>query len=150
TRGTYVYSDISMYVMKEIAEHITEIPLDQYVQENFYQPLGMQTAGFLPRNRFPREQIVPTEQDNYFRKTLLQGYVHDQGAALAGGVAGHAGLFASANDIAIIYQMLLNKGTYGGLQYFTPLMVDMFTAKQSNVSRRGLGFDRWDPDLSKK
>ncbi|SDJ28286.1 CubicO group peptidase, beta-lactamase class C family [Pedobacter sp. ok626] len=150
TRGTYVYSDISMYVMKEIAERITGIPLDQYVQDNFYKPLGMQTAGFLPRNRFSRDQIVPTEQDTYFRKTLLQGYVHDQGAALAGGVSGHAGLFASANDVAIIYQMLLNKGTYGGEQYFTPQIVDMFTAKQSNVSRRGLGFDRWDPDLTKK
>lgn len=150
TRGTYVYSDISMYVMKEIAERISGIPIDQYVQENFYKPLGMQTAGFLPRNRFPREQIVPTEEDTYFRKTLLQGYVHDQGAALAGGVSGHAGLFASANDIAILYQMLLNKGTYGGQQYFSPQIVDMFTSKQSDVSRRGLGFDRWDPDLTKK
>jgi CubicO group peptidase (beta-lactamase class C family) len=150
TRGTYVYSDISMYVMKEISERISGIPLDQYVQDNFYKPLGMQTAGFLPRNRFPKEQIVPTEQDTYFRKTLLQGYVHDQGAALAGGISGHAGLFASANDVAIIYQMLLNKGSYGGQQYFTPQTVDMFTAKQSDVSRRGLGFDRWDPDLTKK
>lgn len=150
TRGTYVYSDISMYVMKEIVERITGTPLDQYVQENFYKPLGMQTAGFLPRNRFPKDQIVPTEEDTYFRKTLLQGYVHDQGAALAGGVSGHAGLFASANDVGIIYQMLLNKGSYGGEQYFTPQIVDMFTAKQSNVSRRGLGFDRWDPDLTKK
>lgn len=150
TRGQYVYSDISMYVMKEIAERITGIPLDRYVQENFYGPLGMQTAGFLPRNRFQREQIVPTEQDTYFRKTLLQGYVHDQGAALAGGISGHAGLFASANDVAIIYQMLLNKGSYGGQQYFKPETVTTFTAKQSDVSRRGLGFDRWDPDLSKK
>ena len=150
TRGTYIYSDISMYVMKEIAERLSGVPIDRYVQENFYEPLGMQTAGFLPRNRFERSQIVPTEQDTYFRKTLLEGYVHDQGAALAGGVSGHAGLFASANDVAIIYQMLLNKGTYGGTQYFKPQTVDMFTAKQSNVSRRGLGFDRWDPDLSKK
>lgn len=150
TRGSYVYSDISMYVMKEIAERISGIPLDQYVQDNFYKPLGMQTAGFLPRNRFAKDQIVPTEQDTYFRKTLLQGYVHDQGAALAGGISGHAGLFASANDVAIIYQMLLNKGSYGGQQYFTAQTVDMFTAKQSDVSRRGLGFDRWDPDLTKK
>lgn len=150
TRGAYVYSDISMYVMKEIAERLTGVPIDQYVQDNFYGPLGMQTAGFLPRNRFSRTQIVPTEQDTYFRKTLLEGYVHDQGAALAGGVSGHAGLFGSANDVAIIYQMLLNKGTYGGAQYFKPQTVDMFTAKQSNVSRRGLGFDRWDPDLGKK
>ncbi|WP_316799854.1 serine hydrolase domain-containing protein [Pedobacter frigidisoli] len=149
TRGKYVYSDISMYVMKDIVEHISEEPLNVYTYENFYKPLGMQTAGFLPRNRFKPEQIVPTEQDTYFRKTLLVGYVHDQGAALAGGVSGHAGLFASANDLAIIYQMLLNRGTYGGQEYFKPQTVDMFTSKQSNVSRRGLGFDRWDPDTSK-
>jgi CubicO group peptidase (beta-lactamase class C family) len=150
TRGKYVYSDISMYVMKEISERLSGIPLDTYVWDNFYKPLGMQTAGFLPRNRFTKDQIVPTEQDTYFRKTLLEGYVHDQGAALAGGVSGHAGLFASANDVAIIYQMLLNKGSYGGNRYFQPQTVDMFTQKQSDVSRRGLGFDRWDPDASKK
>lgn len=149
TRGKYVYSDISMYVMKDIVEHISEEPLNQYTYENFYKPLGMQTAGFLPRNRFKPEQIIPTEQDTYFRKTLLVGYVHDQGAALAGGVSGHAGLFSSANDLAIIYQMLLNRGSYGGEEYFKPQTVDMFTAKQSNVSRRGLGFDRWDPDTTK-
>lgn len=149
TRGQYVYSDISMYVMKDIVEHISEEPLNQYTYENFYKPLGMQTAGFLPRNRFSRDQIIPTEQDTYFRKTLLVGYVHDQGAALAGGISGHAGLFSSANDLAIIYQMLLNRGNYGGTQYFKPETVDMFTSKQSNVSRRGLGFDRWDPDSTK-
>ncbi|MBB6236205.1 CubicO group peptidase (beta-lactamase class C family) [Pedobacter sp. AK013] len=149
TRGKYVYSDISMYVMKDIVEHISEEPLNQYTYENFYKPLGMQTAGFLPRNRFKPEQIIPTEDDKYFRKTLLVGYVHDQGAALAGGVSGHAGLFASANDLAIIYQMLLNRGTYGGVEYFKDTTVDMFTSKQSNVSRRGLGFDRWDPDSTK-
>ena len=150
TRGSYVYSDISMYVMQDIVEHISEIPEDQYVQQNFYVPLGMQTAGYLPRNRFPKDRIVPTEDDKVFRKTLLEGYVHDQGAALKGGVAGHAGLFGTANDLAIYNQMLLNKGTYGGEQYFTPQTVEMFTSKQSDVSRRGLGFDRWDPDLSKK
>ncbi|MDQ0637502.1 CubicO group peptidase (beta-lactamase class C family) [Pedobacter sp. W3I1] len=149
TRGKYVYSDISMYVMKDIVEHISEEPLNQYTYENFYKPLGMQTAGFLPRNRFKPEQIIPTEDDKFFRKTLLVGYVHDQGAALAGGVSGHAGLFASANDLAIIYQMLLNRGTYGGVEYFKNTTVDMFTSKQSNVSRRGLGFDRWDPDSTK-
>jgi len=150
TRGKYVYSDISMYVMKDIVERISGIPLNEYVAKNFYSPLGMQTAGFLPRNRFSKDQIIPTEQDNYFRKTLLEGYVHDQGAALAGGISGHAGLFASANDMAIIHQMLLNNGSYGGQQYFTPQTVRLFTSKQSNISRRGLGFDRWDPDLTKK
>jgi len=150
TRGKYVYSDISMYVMKDIVEHISGEPLNDYVAENFYAPLGMQTAGFLPRNRFSREQIIPTENDTYFRKTLLVGYVHDQGAALVGGVSGHAGLFASTNDLAIMYQMLLNKGTYGGKQYFKPQTVETFTARQSTVSRRGFGFDRWDPDLTKR
>jgi len=149
TRGKYVYSDISMYVMKDIVERQSGMPLNDYAWVNFYKPLGMQTAGFLPRNRFSQEKIIPTEQDTYFRKTLLVGYVHDQGAALAGGVSGHAGLFASANDVGILYQMLLNKGTYGGQEYFKPATVAMFTSKQSNVSRRGLGFDRWEPDLSK-
>lgn len=150
TRGRYVYSDISMYVMKDIVEQLSGEPLNEYTEKNFYAPLGMQTAGFLPRNRFSRDQIIPTENDTYFRKTLLVGYVHDQGAALTGGVSGHAGLFASANDMAIMYQMLLNKGSYGGQQYFQPQTVDTFTARQSGVSRRGLGFDRWDPDLTKK
>ena len=150
TSGKYVYSDISMYVMKDITERISGVPLNEYVWDNFYSPLGMQGAGFLPRNKFTRDQIVPTEQDTYFRNTLLEGYVHDQGAALAGGISGHAGLFANANDVAIIYQMLLNKGTYGGQQYFKPETVELFTSRQSNISRRGLGFDRADPDRSKK
>lgn len=148
--GKYVYSDISMYVMKEVAEHQTGIPIQQYVQTEFYKPLGMKTAGYNPRERFERVQIVPTEHDETFRKTLLQGYVHDQGAAMAGGIAGHAGLFATANDLAIYAQLLLNRGTYGGEQYFKPETVDTFISGQSPNSRRGLGFDRKDPDESKK
>jgi len=144
--GNYVYSDISMYVMKEVAEHQTAEPLQDYVQENFYRPLGMTHAGYLPRERFAKEQIVPTEQDTSFRKTLLEGYVHDQGAAMAGGIAGHAGLFATANDLAIYGQLLLNRGEYGGERYFKSETIDLFTSKQSATSRRGLGFDRWDPN----
>lgn len=150
SKGRYVYSDISMYVMKDIAEHISRKPITEYLDENFYKPLGMQFTGFLPRKRFSIDQIVPTEEDVTFRKTLLNGYVHDQGAALAGGVAGHAGLFGNANDLAIFYQMLLNKGTYGGKKYFDHETVEQFTVKQSVVSRRGLGFDRWDPDPKNK
>ena len=144
TRGQYVYSDISMYMMKEVVEHQSGASLDQYVMNEFYAPLGMRTAGFNPRRRFERGDIVPTEQDNYFRKTLLQGYVHDQGAALVDGVSGHAGLFASANDLAILNQVLLNGGKYGGVEYFKPETVDLFTSRQSGISRRGLGFDRGD------
>ena len=150
TRGKYVYSDLSMYFMKEIVETISGTPLNVSVQQNFYSPLGMQTAGFLPLNRFPKNQIVPTENDIGFRHQLLIGYVHDQGAGLLGGISGHAGLFASANDLAILYQMILNRGTYGGTQYFKPETVDLFTSKQSDVSRRGLGFDRWDPNRETK
>jgi CubicO group peptidase (beta-lactamase class C family) len=145
TRGQYVYSDLSMCFMKEILERITSTPLNIYVQQNFYSPLGMQTAGFLPLNRFPKDRIIPTEDDEVFRHTLLDGYVHDPTAALLSGVSGNAGLFASANDLAILYQMILNKGSYGGVQYFKPQTVELFTSKQSAVSRRGLGFDRWDP-----
>lgn len=149
TRGQYVYSDLSMIVMQQVEETITATPENVYVQDELYTPLGMQTAGFLPLYRFSPEQIVPTENDVQYRHELLDGYVHDPTAALMGGVAGHAGLFASANDIAILYQMMLNRGTYGGVQYIKPETVDLFTAKQSDVSRRGLGFDRWDPDTAK-
>lgn len=144
-QGKYVYSDISMYVMKEIAERLTKQPMDKYVNQLLYQPIGMQTAGFNPRNRFAKERIVPTELDTSFRKILLQGHVHDEGAAMAGGVAGHAGLFATANDLAIYGQMLLNRGEYGGVRYFQPETIDLFTSRQSQTSRRGLGFDRFDP-----
>jgi CubicO group peptidase (beta-lactamase class C family) len=145
TRGQYIYSDLSMCFMQQIIETITSTPENIYVQQQFYAPLGMQTAGFLPLYRFKPDQIIPTENDQVYRHALLDGYVHDPTAALMGGVAGHAGLFASANDVAILYQMMLNRGTYGGVQYIKPETVDQFTAKQSAVSRRGLGFDRWDP-----
>ena len=146
SRGKYVYSDLSMYFMKEIVERLSGRHLENYVQEEFYNSLGMKTAGFNPRNRFLKDQIIPTENDLIFRKTLLQGYVHDQGAAMVGGVSGHAGLFSSANDLAIEFQMILNGGSYGGAQYFQPETIKNFTSKQSLVSRRGLGFDRYDPD----
>jgi CubicO group peptidase (beta-lactamase class C family) len=145
TRGQYVYSDVSMLFMQEVVENITAVPLNVYVQQHFYNPLGMQTAGFLPLYRFTPDRIIPTENDKEYRMSLLDGYVHDPTSALLGGVAGHAGLFGSANDVAILYQMVLNKGSYGGTQYFKPEVVDLFTSKQSPVSRRGLGFDRWDP-----
>ncbi|MBK0377985.1 serine hydrolase domain-containing protein [Mucilaginibacter segetis] len=145
TRGKYVYSDLSMCFMQQIEETLTSTPLNDYVKTHFYDPLGMQDAGFLPLYRFSASQIPPTENDREYRHALLDGYVHDPTAALMGGVAGHAGLFANTNDLAILYQMMLNRGSYGGIQYIKPETVDLFTAKQSDVSRRGLGFDRWDP-----
>lgn len=150
TRGKYVYSDLSMYYMREIIEKVSGQKMNEYLDQQFYFPLGMQTGGFLPRNRFPKDQIVPTtENDGWFRNMLVQGFVNDPGAAMAAGVSGHAGFFASANDAAILYQMLLNKGSYGGHEYYQPATVDLFTSGQSAVSRRGLGFDRKDPDPAK-
>jgi CubicO group peptidase (beta-lactamase class C family) len=145
TRGQYVYSDLSMIVMQQIVETLTATPENIYIQQQLYNPLGLQTAGFLPLYHFPVDRIPPTEDDEVYRHELLDGYVHDPTAALMGGVAGHAGLFADANDLAILYQMMLNRGLYGGVQFIKPETVDLFTAKQSAISRRGLGFDRWDP-----
>ena len=148
-QGKYVYSDLSMYFMKDMVERQSGKAMESYVMDQFYKPLGMTRAGFNPRLRFPKEEIIPTEDDKEFRKTLLEGYVHDQGAAMVGGVSGHAGLFSNANDLAILYQMILNGGIYGGTRYFKTETVKMFTAKQSAISRRGLGFDRWDEESTK-
>lgn len=138
----YLYSDLSMYIGRRVAERIAGVPLDVYLYQHFYGSLGMETTCFNPLQRFPRTQIVPTENDNYYRYQTVQGYVHDMGAAMMGGVEGHAGLFSNAEDLAILYQMLLNKGYYGGTQYFSPETIALWTKKQSSVSRRGLGFDK--------
>lgn len=149
TRGKYVYSDLSMYYMKEVIEEIAHRPLQEYVLDTFYKLLGLQATGYLPRTRFDKNRIIPTvEKDGWFRDMPVWGYVHDPGAAMAGGVSGHAGLFANANDLAILFQMVLNKGIYGGKRYFSAATVNLFTSRQSAVSRRGLGFDRYDPDTT--
>ncbi|MBI4646191.1 MAG: serine hydrolase [Bacteroidia bacterium] len=114
----YKYSDIGFYWFQKIIENITGECLEKYVSENFYKPLGMISLGYKPLERFGKSSIVPTEDDKKFRMQLLQGYVHDPGAAMLGGVAGHAGVFANANDIAKIMQMYLQNGEYGGKRYF--------------------------------
>ncbi|GAB3252400.1 hypothetical protein GCM10027347_11460 [Larkinella harenae] len=149
-RGKFVYSDVSMYMLKEVVETASHQKLNELVLNELYVPLGMQATGFLPRTRFPRSRIVPTtENDNWFRNMLVQGYVNDPGAAMAGGVEGHAGLFGNANDLAILYQMYLNKGTYGGVKYIEPTTLDLFTAEQSTTSGRGYGFARAPKPLTK-
>jgi CubicO group peptidase (beta-lactamase class C family) len=146
TPGKSIYSDIGMFVMKEVLERIVQQPLDAYVDEQFYRPLGACSAGFCPLDRFAEARIVPTEIDTYFRGQLLKGYVQDPGAAMAGGVSGHAGLFAAAYDLAILSQMLLNGGSYNGRQYIKPETVKQFSSRQFSDSHRGLGFDCWDPE----
>jgi CubicO group peptidase (beta-lactamase class C family) len=144
--GKYIYSDNDFIFMGKIVETISGMPLDQYVKKTFYDPLGMTTTGFKPRERFPLEQIAPTEQEPYFRKQLIQGDVHDPGAAMFGGVAGHAGLFSDAHDLAILTQLMLNEGMIQGIRFFKPETVRYFTAYNSAISRRGLGFDKPEKD----
>lgn len=147
--GKYVYSDINFYLLKDMVEHQYKKGIDQITREKFYAPLGLSTMTYQPLKKFTANRIVPTENDTIFRKQLLDGYVHDQGAAMLGGVAGHAGLFSNANDVAIVMQMLLNNGTYGGETYFKASTVKKFTAKQMEGNRRGLGFDKPDADPKK-
>lgn len=138
----YKYSDMGFYILQHLAEKILNQPIEDFIQQNLYEPLGSSTTGYLPLQRFIFSQIAPTENDKLFRKSLLTGTVHDQGAAMLGGVAGHAGLFSNANDLAKLGQMLLQQGSYGGYQYYKPETVQTFTQKQFVTSNRGLGWDR--------
>jgi CubicO group peptidase (beta-lactamase class C family) len=144
--GKYIYSDNDFIFMGRIVEAISGMSLDEYVRTNFYDPLGMLTTGFKPRNRFPLNRIAPTEQELVFRKQLLRGDVHDPGSAMFGGVSGHAGLFSDAYDLAILEQMLLNGGSFNGHQFLKKETIDFFTAYHSDISRRGLGFDKPEKD----
>jgi beta-N-acetylhexosaminidase len=141
-RGKYVYSDNDFIFLGKIVEQITEMTLDQYVRKTFYEPLDLHHTGFLPRRHLTLNQIVPTEHEVLFRRQVLKGDVHDPGAAMFGGIAGHAGLFSTAYELAVLMQMLLNGGTIGDHQFFKKETVDLFTAYGSESSRRGLGFDK--------
>ncbi|GAA3947120.1 glycoside hydrolase family 3 N-terminal domain-containing protein [Chitinophaga oryziterrae] len=145
----YVYSDNDFIFLGEVVEQITGKKLNHYVRETFYEPLGMSTTGFKPRERFSLAQLAPTENERIFRMQWIRGDVHDPGAAMFGGVAGHAGLFSNAEDLAILMQMLLNGGSYNGKQYIKPETLQLFTGYNSNVSRRGLGFDKPEKDNGK-
>jgi len=148
-KGKYFYSDLGPILMKMVIEKITGKTLDQYLEENFYKPMGLQRITFQPRKKFELKEIIPTEDDKEFRKQLVHGDVHDPAAAMMGGVSGNAGLFANANDLAVVMQMLLNKGSYGGKQYIQSGTVDIFTLQQFKGNRRGLFFDKPDPDSTK-
>ncbi|MEL7020968.1 MAG: serine hydrolase, partial [Bacteroidota bacterium] len=137
----YKYSDLGFYLVADVVQQITGQPIDTYVQEQFYQPLGLQTATYNPLQRFGKERIPPTEEDKYFRRQRVHGYVHDMGAAMLGGVSGHAGLFSDANDLAILMQMFLNKGYYGGKQWLDAAVLRQFTSRHPADTRRGIGFD---------
>ena len=144
--GTYIYSDNDFIFLGKVVEAVSGLPLDEFAAREFYRPLGLQSLGFNPLSRFQRQWIAPTEAEKTFRRSLIHGHVHDPGAALFGGVSGHAGLFGNAYDIAVLMQMLLNGGEMDGRKYLSDTTVAKFTAYHSSISRRGLGFDKPEKD----
>lgn len=148
----YRYSDLGYYLFYQMIENLTGEKLQDYVHVNFYDKLGMYTTGYLPLTYYDENNIIPTENDQIFRKQILKGYVHDPGAAMLGGVCGHAGLFSSANDLAKIMQMFLQNGYYGGEHYFKPETIQYFTSCPycDDKNRRGIGFDKPETDPDKQ
>ena len=144
SEAKYKYSDLGYYYLKEVVEKYINKPIDEYATETFFKPMGLRTMRFHPRKHFELTQIVPTEYDMTFRKQLIQGDVHDPGAAMMGGVGGHAGLFSNARDLVALMQMYLNMGEYGGKRYISEATMKEFTRCQfcANDNRRGLGFDK--------
>lgn len=146
---SYVYSDLTMYLMQALVEELTNQPLDEFLEQNLYGPLGLYSMTFNPVYKYPIDYVAPTEDDVAFRKRQIQGYVHDPGAAMYGGVAGHAGLFGKANDLAVLMQMMLNGGKYADVEFVSEETVQRFTKRQSLQSRRGWGWDKPEPAIGK-
>ncbi|MGV8092412.1 MAG: glycoside hydrolase family 3 N-terminal domain-containing protein [Mangrovibacterium sp.] len=144
TRGQYVYSDLPLVVTPRIVENVSGVDFKKFVEDQFYHPLGAYALTYNPLDRFSKDRIVPTENDQYFRHQLIQGTVHDESAAVLGGVSGNAGLFASANDLGKLMQLYLQMGTYGGKRYVSEATMKEFTRVQfpQNNNRRGLIFDK--------
>lgn len=140
--GRYLYSDLGMILLQRCIERITGMGLDEYINRTFYKPMRLNHIGYNPAKRFSIDRFAPTMDDLGMRYGIVRGFVHDPASSMLGGVAGHAGVFSNAHDLACIMQMLLSKGTFNGIQYLKPETVDYFTMKQRYGSRRGLGFDR--------
>lgn len=142
TRGKYVYSCVNFIMLKMMVENQMKQPMDQLLNNDFYRPLGAYHTTYNPLRVMDTLQIVPTENDQFVRRQLLRGYVHDEAAAFQGGVSGNAGLFSNANDLAKVLQLFLNQGSYGSEQYLSTETCRLFTQSKSPTSRRGLGFDK--------
>lgn len=139
---TYRYSCINFIVLKEIAERISGKPLNTFLDSLFYRPMGLINLTYKPLLSHPKEVVAPTLKKDFLRRGVLQGYVHDPDAAFLGGVSGNAGLFATARDVAMVYQMLLNDGELDGNRYLRAETCKTFTTTTSPSGRRGLGFDK--------
>lgn len=144
TRKGYLYTCIGFQLWPPVVEKITGQSYEAYLKTNIYRPLGAGSLTYNPYLHFSLNRIAPTEVDDYFRMETLRGFVHDEGAALLGGISGNAGLFGTANDLAKLFQLYLWKGYYGGERYFSEEAMDEFTRVQfpEKNNRRGLGFDK--------
>ena len=141
----YRYSCLNFVLLKEMVEQLSGLPMNEYLEQEFYAPMGMKHTLYRPLTRFQTEQIVPTIQKDYLRgRKELRGHVHDEIAAFMGGVSGNAGLFSTAHDIAKVYQMLAEMGQYDGKRYLSQETCRFFMNHKSRISRRALGFDRPD------
>lgn len=139
---TYVYSDLCFYFVQKINETQIKESQSTYLRNNIYLPMGLRNICYLPLDYFPKSSIIPTVDEKNYRTQLLQGFVHDPGASLLGGIGGHAGLFSNATDLASVMQLFLNKGKYAGLSFFSEQSIDEFTKQQFQGNKRGAGFDR--------
>jgi beta-N-acetylhexosaminidase len=147
--NNYRYSDLGFYLVGKVVKNASDIELDKYVAQNFYKPLGLKNTMYNPAKMIPLNKIVPSDYDDYFRGKITHGYVHDMGAAMLGGVSGHAGLFSNAKEVAILMQLLLNKGNYGGKKYLEESTINLFTTRHPKSTRRAIGFDMRDYNNSK-
>jgi CubicO group peptidase (beta-lactamase class C family) len=138
----YEYSDLCFYFVQKIVEKQINEGQNSYLRNNIYLPMGLRNISYLPLTYFPKNRVIPTVDEKVFRNQLLQGFVHDQGAALLGGVGGHAGIFSNATDLASIMQLFLNKGKYAGFSFFSEKSIEEFTKQQFQGNKRAAGFDR--------
>ena len=146
----YRYSDVAYYVLKKYIEETYNRPLDRLLDDFLLAPIGASKTAYNPLNKFPKNVVIPSEIDNYYRYQTVQGYVHDMGAAMQGGVGGHAGLFSNANDVAKIMQMYIQGGYYGGQRFLNERTIEKFNKCYfcHKEVRRGVGFDK--PQLKDK
>ena len=138
----YRYSDVPYYFLKSYLESKYEKSLDFIIKNEVFSKITATSLTYNPRDYYPKDQIVPSEIDSYFRFTKLQGFVHDMGAAMQGGIGGHAGLFGNSEDVAKIMHLFLNKGKHGDTEIFSSSNFDLFNKRHFKGNRRGIGFDK--------
>jgi CubicO group peptidase (beta-lactamase class C family) len=142
--GEYLYSGLWFFLLPKLTQQLSGISFNAFLNTHFYSPLGLKRLTYLPANQFPVSEIIPTEIDLHFRKQLVQGWVHDEAAAMMGGISGNAGLFANASSIAPLLQLFLQKGSINGMPLLKPQTLETFTRRTypESKNRRGLGFDK--------